>query len=219
MIYAQHNFAENFASAEGRKDEFMKEQIVIDELARLITTRKNDVVKLLRDNGINATFNDTTDRITELTLMLISQNDNFVLDLKKLILDNHKKIEGDTDYSLSASGLMQREYISKDSSKGLGAAIKKIGRIRNKSKFGKAKLYANADDLLRSRVKLADAKINIKEFPKWAKWTIIALSASALIIASIIIVRKFNKNSIQPMMQPIDNSSEVEQDENENYEG
>ena len=218
MIYAQHNFAENFASADGRKDEFMKEQIVIDELARLITTRKNDVVKLLRDNGINATFNDTTDRITELTLMLISQNDNFILDLKKLILDNHKKIEGDSDYSLSASGLMEKEYISRDSSKGLAAAIKKIGRIRKKNKFGRAKLYANADDLLRSRVKLADAKINTKQFPKWAKWTLIALGVSALVVASIIIVRKFNKNSIEPFVEPINSASTIENDDNEIYE-
>jgi len=204
MIYAQHNFAENYASADSRKDEFMKEQIVIDELARLLTTRKNDVVKLLRKNGINATFNDTTERITELVLMLISQNDQFVIDLKKLIIENHINISSEGNYSNAASDFLKKEKELAEASKGLSETIKKLGNIRRFKTKGK-KLYANADDLLRSRVKLADAALNKKPFPKWAKWTLISLGVVAIIGATLIIIRKLktdNSASLIPTSTP-----------------
>jgi hypothetical protein len=215
MIYANHNFLENYASADGRKDAFMKEQIIVDEIARLITNNKIEVIKLLRKHGVNATYNDTSDRVVELVLMLISQNDTFVIELKKLILSNNKKIEGDAKYSNAVDELVVGEDSSNDASTGIGSVIKGIGKQKANIKKGNNPVL-NSADLLKNRVKLADAKINKKSFPVWAKWTLIGLGSASLVGIVLLIIRKMrNGGTVNPPISTSGVPNNVNADDNQ----
>lgn len=198
MIFAYHNFVDNYASADARNDDFMKKTIIVDEIARVITNNKIQLVKLLRSNGVNATYNDTSKRLLELTLMLISQNEGFIFDLKNLIVQNHKQ-----GAVASANGkFISDELASKDASKGVMATIKSIHNDRlNATGIG----YANADDVLRDRVTLADSMVNNKPISKKQKYIIIAASAIVLITIGVLLYRKFrasnaNNGSVNPQI-------------------
>jgi len=88
LIYAEHNFTENFLCAVGADDDFMKTDIVIDEIGRIISTDKNRMVKMLRDSGVDASYADSALRISELTQSEIANNPEFTNKLSKYIVDS-----------------------------------------------------------------------------------------------------------------------------------
>lgn len=184
MIYANHDFAENFKSATGRKDEFMKEQIMIDEIAKVLINNKNDVINLLRKHGINATFNDSPERILELTLAQFSQNQKFTNDFKDLVLHINKT---NNFQNATASDVLANP----DVQTGITSVISGIANKKAKKKAAKNKAAA---DQLRERIKLAQAKMEQPKKRGWVKWVIIG-TVSAVIITAIIIIIKKRKSS------------------------
>jgi hypothetical protein len=79
MIFAKHDFTDNFFSAVGYKDETMENMIIIDEIARLIVDDKKSVVENLRKNGINVSFKDNPEIIKAFLVREIeSGNDNVI---------------------------------------------------------------------------------------------------------------------------------------------
>jgi hypothetical protein len=89
MIYAEHDFTENFCSAVGYSDEFMMKDIIIDEVARLIVEEKSDVVKLLRSNNINVTVNDNNETISNAIVNEVSKgNDSVTNGISEMISRN-----------------------------------------------------------------------------------------------------------------------------------
>lgn len=87
LVYANHDFTTNFLSAVGVDDEFMKTDIIIDEIGRIISTDKNRIVKMLRDCGVDASYSDDPVRISELVKNEIINNDNFTKKLSKYIIN------------------------------------------------------------------------------------------------------------------------------------
>lgn len=87
LVYANHDFTTNFLSAVGVDDEFMKTDIIIDEIGRIIATDKNRIVKMLRDCGVDASYSDDPVRISELVKNEIINNDNFTKKLSKYIIN------------------------------------------------------------------------------------------------------------------------------------
>ena len=76
MIYKEHDFTENFCNAVGYKDESMMRDIMFDELSRLIVEEKPDVIKLLRNDGINANVQDSDIVISNLITKEIAKGNN-----------------------------------------------------------------------------------------------------------------------------------------------
>jgi hypothetical protein len=79
MIFAKHNFTSNFLNAVGLKDEFMADQILIDEVARLIVDDKKNVVEALRKSNVNATYRDNNDFIKALLVKEIETGNKDIL--------------------------------------------------------------------------------------------------------------------------------------------
>lgn len=101
MIYAKHDFTRNFVNAIGYDDNRMLSDMIIDELARLIVEDKKDVVKLLRNEGINVTVNDNEKVIANFVTSEISKgNIKFTDELSKIIAK--KRVDPATIVSLHA---------------------------------------------------------------------------------------------------------------------
>lgn len=89
MIYAEHDFTMNFCNAIGYSNDFMMRDILIDEVGRLIIENKADVVKLLRNNGINATVNDSPETIAlYITNEIAKKNEAIVNGIAAMISRN-----------------------------------------------------------------------------------------------------------------------------------
>ncbi|NJL73921.1 MAG: hypothetical protein HC892_01610 [Saprospiraceae bacterium] len=189
MIYAQHDFFDNFKSASAFKDKFMMNEIVIDELARVIVTNKREVVILLRNEGINATHNDNNQRITELCLMLIKQNPNFVKTLKGLIYKTNKQLvsnaEGKT-LSVSDDSLLSTSIVSV-ASDGSGILPKELNK----------------------RISIAESKMEKgkKGLSNNMKFMIIGVAAASIITGLIIYIVKLRKSAYMDSSLPMSNMS------------
>lgn len=79
MIFASHNFTANFLNAVGYHDKFMADQIIIDEVARLIVDDKKNVVEALRKVGVNATYQDNNDLIKSMLVKEIEDENPSIL--------------------------------------------------------------------------------------------------------------------------------------------
>jgi hypothetical protein len=79
MIFARHDFTENFFNAVGYKDEQMENLILIDEIARLIVDDKKSIVEILRKNGINISFKDNPELIKSYLVKEIENGNNSVI--------------------------------------------------------------------------------------------------------------------------------------------
>lgn len=88
MIYADHNFTTNFCNAVGTENDLVAQQIVIDELARLIVENKRQVVNLLRKNNVGVTINDPNNIIGNLIVKEISnRNQKIIKGISDLIAE------------------------------------------------------------------------------------------------------------------------------------
>lgn len=89
MIWGKHNFTSNYINAIGYRDEFMAEEIIIDEIARLIVEDKKDVVEALRKAGINATYKDNNGFIKALLVKEIeNENPDIIRFISEKIVHN-----------------------------------------------------------------------------------------------------------------------------------
>ncbi|MDD4970776.1 MAG: hypothetical protein PHT07_15220 [Paludibacter sp.] len=79
MIFARHDFTENFFNAIGYQDKFMENQILIDEIARIIVDDKKSVVDRLRGIGINVTYKDNNDYIKSYVVKEITNGNDKVI--------------------------------------------------------------------------------------------------------------------------------------------
>jgi hypothetical protein len=113
MIYAKHDFTSNFLNAVGNNDKGMLQDMIIDEVAKLIVEDKKDIVKLLRKEGINVSINDTQQVIANaITKEIANGNVKFTDKLSKMVasrrVDSKIVIEiaekSKKDKTLSAEG-------------------------------------------------------------------------------------------------------------------
>ena len=73
-IYAEHNFTENYLNAIGGNDDHMQQEMVIDELGRLIVDNKREVVNMLRSNSVNVKINDVNDKLINILTKYINSD-------------------------------------------------------------------------------------------------------------------------------------------------
>lgn len=89
MIFASHNFTENFLNAVGYDDSQMETMIIIDEIARLLVDDKKAVVEQLRKSGINVSYKDNPEIIKAYLIHEIeSGNQNILNFLSRQIILN-----------------------------------------------------------------------------------------------------------------------------------
>lgn len=191
MIYAQHNFFENFKSAEGRNDEFMKEQILIDEVAKSILVNKREIVQILRNEGINATHNDTPERILEYLLDQIRRNPEFTKKVSKLIITSNSTELGANGFQNASDEEIASISKGVSSLGGLAGSVKGHADARKQKKKNK-----KAEQQLKERLKIAQSKKgSVKKMPSWAKWTLIGLGVAVVIGGIIIVIKKSRSGS------------------------
>ena len=93
MIYATHNFGENFCNAIGASDDFMLNEMLIDELGRLVVENKRDVVDLLRKHSVNISVNDTKVKIANILAEYTGSDEKIRADVADMI--NKKSVDPD----------------------------------------------------------------------------------------------------------------------------
>jgi len=93
LIYGTHNFSENYLSAIGVSDDFMKSEILIDEIGKLIIENKRDVVDLLRKNSVNASINDNNQKLAYIFAKYIGSDKKIRLEVVDMI--KNKSIDQD----------------------------------------------------------------------------------------------------------------------------
>lgn len=120
MIFAKHNFSTNFINAIGYQDEFMANQIIIDEVARLIVEDKKNVVEALRKSGVNATYKDNNGLIKALLVKEIEDGNK---DILKFLSDKILQNQGDEN--------KLNEIVSEAANQVKNAT----GSVKKKSKF------------------------------------------------------------------------------------
>lgn len=89
MIFAKHNFTDNFFSAVGYNDKFMESNIIIDEIARILVDDKKSVVDFLRSIGINVTYKDNNEYIkNQIVNEIVGENRKVIKFLADKIVKN-----------------------------------------------------------------------------------------------------------------------------------
>ena len=102
-IYASHNFTENFLNAIGANDTYMQNELIVDEIAKLITQNKREVIDILRNNTINVSVRDNDNKIAKLLTKHIASDPKVRYDITDLIkqksinMDNLQKFMNDLD--------------------------------------------------------------------------------------------------------------------------
>jgi|WetSurMetagenome_2_1015567.scaffolds.fasta_scaffold427725_2 hypothetical protein len=200
MIFGQHNFTANYLNAVGYNDEFMSDQIIIDEVARLIVDDKKNVVEALRKNGVNATYQDNNDLIKALMVKEIeNENPDIIRFLTDRIIANQlneekyhefvdqaqKNATGTTGtkskFSENVGKVLQNENVKDAMSTLLSKGIKKVFSKKNKSK-------TSNDQQLSERLKVNEmqASTSTKKSSKKILIIVFASLAGATIIGTLI---------------------------------
>jgi hypothetical protein len=210
MIFGKHNFTTNFLNAIGYQDEFMADQIIIDEVARLIVDDKKNVVEKLRNAGVNATYRDNNDLIKALLVKEIeNENPEILQFLAGKIIQN--QVDEDQVKSIAqtanATGtekkkskfgenigkVLQDENVKESLSNVISSGIKKVFSKKNKEK-------TSNDDQLTERLKVNEMKTNsTKKTNKKTILIVLAISAGAILVGGLVfyfVKRKYDKGGI-----------------------
>lgn len=201
MIYAEHDFTQNFCNAIGYEDSFMLKDIIIDEIARQIVENKKDVVGLLRKQNINVSIRDNNQIISNAVINEISKgNDEVTKGISNMISLNRfddtkyknilgfgkKKASSPTEQKKKGAFLSKLKTLSKNENVQEGVAgllaygIKKTFDKKKASSKEVDENKANLDE----RLKINQSK-NTKEKFNWGK--IVLIGGIAIVISGLLI--------------------------------
>jgi predicted transcriptional regulator with HTH domain len=205
MIFASHNFTANFLNAVGYKDKFMADQIIIDEVARLIVDDKKNVVEALRKSGVNATYQDNNDLIKSMLVKEIEDENAAILKfLSDRIIQNqfneNKFKELAAEAKINATGttgekssfiqnvgkILQDENVKSSVSDLITTGIKNLFSKKNKEK-------TSNDQQLSERLKINEMKAaSTAKKSKKGLLIFLAVLSGAVIIGGVVffMVRK-----------------------------
>jgi hypothetical protein len=193
MIYADHDFATNFCNAVGYNDPYMQKHILIDEIGRLVTNQKKDIVDLLRNNGFNVTLNDNLIKISTILSQQIEKENNSIIEpLIDIIYKNNEV------HNFCSDGTKIKEYTDKIG-KNLHEIMqeKLVETFKRKSKD--THLSLDGQNLLNERIKLNEMynAAGTNPMPKWIKISIWIGVAGVIITAAVFIIKKLGKSDIK----------------------
>ncbi|MDD5358423.1 MAG: hypothetical protein PHX80_04700 [Candidatus Nanoarchaeia archaeon] len=176
MIHKEHDFTINFCCAAGYDEEFHMNEIIIDELARLIVEDKKDVVTLLRSNNVNVTVNDSNRVVKDAVVKEIAnENENVITAISNMVIkkqfDQEKyksfvdavgksKEKKDRKLKDSLSKVIQNENVQEGASNLIAGGLKKL--FNKNKKETTAKNDANIDERLKINEARQKEKINWK---------------------------------------------------------
>jgi hypothetical protein len=214
IIHVSHNFTENFLNAIGASDKFMQQEMLIDEVGRLICDNKRDIVELLRNNNINVTIRDKETKIAQILPRYIYSDEKIRLAIASLIVERAVNIEklstivNDT-YNPS-SQKKQDNSVNSQFSDNIKAIISDsnakdsmITAIATslQSTFD-TKVVGDAPSALESNSKILQERIlmnqleSINKLPLWAKVSI-GVGVTVLIVGIVYLAGKLLKKSSQ----------------------
>lgn len=220
IIHVSHNFTENFLNAIGASDEFMQQEMLIDEVGRLICENKRDIVDLLRNNNINVTIRDKETKIAQILPKYIYSDSKIRAAIAELIvqkavnLEKLNKIVNDT-YNPSAESKKTNTTDNKfaeniksvisnsNSQESIANAI-----ANNLQLTFDSKVVGDAPSALETNSKILQERImmnqlqTIKKLPMWAKVSI-GIGITVLVVGAVYLVGKLMKKTSEiPMDLP-----------------
>jgi len=195
MIHKEHDFTVNFCCAVGYDEDFHLNEIIIDELARVIVEDKKEIVSLLRSENVNVTVNDSDKVIKNAVVKEIANgNDTIANGISQMIIKKQFDEEkynsfisaiGKKDKSGKSGkfkeklfGALKDENVQEGAANLIAAGLKKAFN-RNK----KTETIQN-DAELDERLKVNEARQ--KEKLDWKK---IALIFAGIGVGAFIIIR------------------------------
>lgn len=217
MIFGRHNFTSNFLNAVGYQDEFMADQIIIDEVARLIVEDKKNVVEALRKAGVNSTYRDNNDLVKAMLIKEVEdgnkdiikwiadkivQNQVDELKLKEIVALPKSKSEGKNSTIKNATGsfadnlgkVLQNENVKEAVSGLIASGVSKLFSKKNTQK-------ASNDQQLAERLKINEMQAATAKTKKKKTLVILLVIAGTLTIAGVVfflVKRKYEKGGMVP---------------------
>jgi len=218
MIFGKHDFTYNFLNAIGYQDEFMADQIIIDEVARLIVEEKKNVVEALRKVGVNATYRDNNDLIKSMLVKEIEDKNPTILKfLSEKIVQNQidenkvkeiaaiaaksKKVNATGDgtdkasstFAQNLNSILSNETVKDSLSTLVAGGIQKVFSKGNTSK-------TTNDQLLSERLKINEMQAAAAAKTSKKKILIFVLvSAGILIVGGVVyfmVRKKYDKGGV-----------------------
>jgi len=154
FIFVKHKFVEDFINATGTGDNFLKQEMIIDQVAKLIFEHKSKVIKALRDNGIAASTDSSNQKVADLIIKNVEYNDGLVKELRNLIIKyNITEKEFYKSLNPSINELLKNEGFRKELIEEIDQKIKNIGV--KKQPYDKG---ISNGDALKERIRLAEMK-------------------------------------------------------------
>jgi predicted transcriptional regulator with HTH domain len=216
MIFAKHNFTTNFINAIGYQDEFMADQIIIDEVARMIVDDKKNVVEALRKVGVNATYKDNNDFIKALLVKEIEDGNPDILKflsekilqnqadeekLKELVHESPQNATGSvktkSKFGENLSKIFKDENVKESLTNILSSGIKNVFSKKNTEK-------TSNDEQLTERLKVNEMKSATKKTSKKKILIIAGVTIGVVGLAVFVyylVRRKYENGGVVPSAQ------------------
>lgn len=99
LQFAQHNFADNFFAAVGYNDDEMLEDIMLDEIARLIADHSDRIINVLKMSGVATKKKPTDKELIHLIAQNLNKNEGLQKNITKLIIGGYIDPMADVFYS------------------------------------------------------------------------------------------------------------------------
>jgi hypothetical protein len=212
IIHVSHNFTENFLNAIGASDEFMQQEMLIDEVGRLICENKRDIVALLRNNNINITIRDKETKIAQILPKYIYSDEKIRLAIASLIIQKAVNIEklnelvndiynpskdSSTKTTIDAKFSENIKAIigDKNTEQSMTTAI-----ANNLQSTFDSKVVGDAPSALETNSKILQERVlmnqlqTIQKLPMWAKVSI-GIGVTVLIVGAVYLIGKLMKKS------------------------
>lgn len=93
MVYKAHNLKNNYLNASG--DDRMKRDILMSEIAKLIVSRTNDVVGLLRKAGFNVPEKPKQKHLVKAVVNGMHKSKRFTSEIMRMIAKGEKRVSAD----------------------------------------------------------------------------------------------------------------------------
>lgn len=126
MIYARHNAVENWKNAVGSKDEVMRNDMLLDEIAKVIIDKKHEVIQILKKNNVFVPPDVTQIKLAGILAKNIPDNTNLKKDIVNSITEHNIYLNNDGSGNKSAvSQVMQDQNVQALMIMGLTAMFNK----------------------------------------------------------------------------------------------
>lgn len=154
FIFAKHNFVTDYLNADGVGDDFLKQEMITDQLAKLIFEHKPKVIKALKNNGIAMKPSASNQKVADAVIKNVEYNKTLADELQHLITRYNIF---DKQLKFSADGIVDKMLKDEKTQEKLqhlmAEGISNIG-IKNQTED---KGISNGD-ALRERIRLAEMK-------------------------------------------------------------